>query len=143
MSDVGMMMRLGFHSTILLTLVLTVLPGCGSSDGRLSVVGTAMLDGQPVPRASVSFRPIDHQGSTAGTSLVDGKFTITADHGLLPGRYSVRFETTRPTGRKVQSPELGPVDEIAVVEITGVQPAEVTVTADGPNVFEFQLQSKK
>ena len=49
--------------------------GCGQKGPKkVSISGTIMVDGEPVDKGSVRFKPADGQGPTDGATIVDGKF---------------------------------------------------------------------
>jgi acetyl esterase/lipase len=64
---------------------------------RVAITGTAMLDGEPLPRGIVTFIPIDSPGSPAvpayvfNTGPVRGQFNVAAAHGPVPGKYRVEM----------------------------------------------------
>ena len=126
--------------------LLITLIGCGSSDGRLGIEGTVTLDGNPLSTGSISFIPRAGTDSpTAGGSISNGAYSISAGQGLRPGSYDVRILASRKTGRQVMD-KLG---ENMVDEIEQYLPTKynrqtelsATVTADGPNTFDFPLSS--
>jgi hypothetical protein len=82
------------------------LPGCGRSDGRIEVRGTATFNGEPIADGYVELQPTDGQGQVAGAEIVDGKFTVAAFPSS--GRVSVRAHRqigmTEPTER-IPTPE--------------------------------------
>src|SRR5262245_30871652 len=73
---------------------LVTLCGCGK-EGYVSVRGVVLLDGEPVPQASVAFVPEDPHGEGAtGYTDEDGQFVMTSTSvkGVKPGKYKVRIE---------------------------------------------------
>lgn len=123
--------------------------GCGGGDSdRKQIGGTVTLEGQPLKEGPISFFPqLDTKGPTAGASIVDGKFTINAKKGPLPGKFHVQITATRLTGRKIIAP---PPTEGTVDEIEQYLPAryntmselEAELTDEGPNHFEYDLSSE-
>jgi len=80
--------------------------GCGNSSGRYPVSGDVTLKGQPLASGAIVFEGAD--GSRGGTTITDGKYSLPAAQGLLPGAYTVRVSA-------VQSPEVtGPPGPEAV-----------------------------
>ena len=78
----------------LLLAGLIAVYGCGSS-GYTPVTGTVLLDGTPLPDASVAFVPDDPSGEGAtGYTDSNGRFTMasTRTDGVRPGKYKVRIE---------------------------------------------------
>lgn len=73
---------------------LVALFGCGKA-GYVTVRGVVLLDGEPVPEASVAFVPEDPHGEGAtGYTDEDGRFVMTSTsvEGVKPGKYKVRIE---------------------------------------------------
>ena len=78
----------------LLAAGLVAVCGCGNS-GYTAVTGVVLLDGEPVPEASVAFVPEDPRGEGAtGFTDESGRFTMksTNTDGVKPGKYKVRIQ---------------------------------------------------
>jgi hypothetical protein len=74
--------------------------GCNRST-RLPVSGTVTVDGQPLAGGEIAFAPASPgQGNSAGAAIERGKYSISADKGLLPGDYKVLIHAFRGTGKK-------------------------------------------
>ena len=126
--------------------------------------GTVTLDGTPVERATISFYPLDGQKPANATTDANGVFEVTsfnAGDGAMLGSFGVTIEKfpaveieTTPGGVPYDesmntdegpSPdsERDPVNELPEKysdhEKSGLS---ATVTADGENVFTFELKSK-
>jgi hypothetical protein len=81
-------------------------PGCSDPyQGRLEVTGVVRLTGQPLKDGSISFEPLDGQGTQSGAPVADGKYTVPGKSGLKPGKYLVRI--TAGDGRTVANEEAG------------------------------------
>jgi hypothetical protein len=79
-------------------------PGCSDPhDGRLEVTGLVTLLGQPLKDGSISFEPLEGQGTQSGAPITDGKYTVPRKSGLKPGKYLVRI--TAGDGRTVANEE--------------------------------------
>jgi hypothetical protein len=131
---------------LLCVVLLSILPGC-SHGGRMSLEGTVTLDGQPLEKGSILFRPLsDTKGPTAGADVVGGKFAILSSGGPFAGTFRVDITAAGPTGRKV--PNLrgdGMMDEYTQylpARYNSQSELTATVTEKGPNRFEFALMSK-
>lgn len=123
-------------------LMLVGIIGCGRGDGRQAVEGTVSIDGTPLVEGAISFRPRNGQGPSAGGLVVQGKFVVPAENGLLPGEYQVQVIAMRATGKTIQDPQKGPVPELVPVRFAN-PPADVTVQEDGTNVFDVPMASAK
>jgi len=75
-----------------------VILGCGDDSGlptRYKVSGTVKYKGQPVPKGTVVFEPVNPpppQGRVAQGSIENGSYTLTTstpNDGALPGEYKV------------------------------------------------------
>ena len=125
------------------TLVFVlVAAGCGG-DGRLGVSGMVTVDGKPLDNGVISFQPkagtLTH---SAGTGIQAGEYRIAADKGLKPGEYQVRIQAFRKTGRMVEDPQFGQVEETVPVDFQEARSLLATVSASGDNRFDFDLHSK-
>ena len=109
---------------LLLTTVLTApIVGCSRGDGRLAVSGSVTLDGQPLERGSVNFRPAPgNQAPSSGGTIDQGEFTLPTAHGLKPGEYLVTIQAFRRTGRMVDDPQMGKIEEMAPIEFQEPMP---------------------
>jgi hypothetical protein len=130
---------------------LTLVAGCSqSSDGRVEISGTVKLKGQPIKDgAIVMFEPLENQGTAGNATVAGGAFTIPRATGLKPGKYLIRVtagdgktpvnpvnpdEPPGPGGSNIISKELVPANW----NVNSRQ--ERTVTRDGPNKFDFDIQ---
>jgi hypothetical protein len=70
-----------------------LLAGCGGADdGLYDLRGTVTLDGKPVPAGEVILEPDSKEGNKGPSSMAqikDGKFSLTADQGIVGGKYVV------------------------------------------------------
>jgi hypothetical protein len=80
--------------------LVAVVLGCGGSSKTSSVTGRITYKGKPVPKANISFTPVE--GATrAATGLSDdnGYFklgTLSTSDGALPGNYRVSIIARGP-----------------------------------------------
>ena len=126
--------------------LLVLLAACGRAD-RLGLQGSVTLDGEPLPQGVIQFVPLPGtKGPSAGSTIRDGQFSVEPDKGVFPGTFRVEITASRKTGRKLIDRQSGQVtDELGnVLPARYNQNSELTkeVTADGPNAFDFALQSK-
>lgn len=76
--------------TLAVMLWPVMLMGCGG-DSRVFVVGKVTLDGVPLPRGKILFRPTSGGIPSSGAYIRDGVYRVDSHGGLLPGQYEVRI----------------------------------------------------
>ena len=134
-------MRQVFLLDLLLLSSVIYIAGCGQNDGRQAVSGTINLDGKPLGDGAINFRPAaGTQGPSSGGPIDQGRFTVPAQAGLLPGTYEVTIIAMKETGRVINDPQKGPVPELVQVRFNR-PPPHVTVSAGEKNDFEFELHT--
>jgi hypothetical protein len=139
-----LMMRRFF--SILFLLVL--LAGCGPRNplGRQAIAGRVTLDGEPLDQGTVGFSPTAAHGVTSGAMVQNGRFAISAQKGLPPGKYVVRINSAKAAMTK--NPDAPPGAGIApgIERIAPVYNDASTVTIDvvagRPADFQFDAKSK-
>ena len=132
-----------------LGLVCVLNSGCGADyGGRKEVSGTVILKGQPIKDAVIEFFPMAGSEGTSksGAQVVNGKYSIPAEFGLVPGKYRVILTAgdgktpalgdlpPGPSGANIISKELFPPD----YNTKSTQVVEVT--EKGPNVFDYDVK---
>ncbi|MDB5385305.1 MAG: hypothetical protein JWM11_951 [Planctomycetaceae bacterium] len=152
-------MRVGIFNWLLIVSSCAGLAGCGASEslGRLPIKGTVIMDGEPLDHGAIDFKP---QGTGAhlvgaGAVIEDGKFSIPADQGLIPGKYMVSISAPDKEGAggpgTEQSPEAAmnsvanapPINERLPAKYNATTELMKDVTSPGPNEFEFKVESIK
>jgi hypothetical protein len=140
---------------------LTIALGCSGSDANrpetAKAGGQVTLDGQPVADASVSLSPDGPGRAAFGKTDAQGMFTLATTptiEGVVPGTYRVSVVKQRTEGGMTEA------ESQAYYETTGQPPPpprvtdelpekykapatselQVTVTAEGPNDFKFDLK---
>ena len=127
--------------------LLLALNGCSDrAGGRLAVQGEVTLDGQPLGRGSISFRPAaGTTGPTAGAKIVDGRFSIPPGKSLFAGKYRVEITATRKTGQQVKDPTFGAMVDQVAQYLPGRYNRSSELAAEvkpaGSNDFKFDLTS--
>lgn len=121
--------------------------GCGDRSGRLPIEGTVTLDGGPLDKGQISFRPQAGTASpSAGAGIVAGRFRIAQEQGLLPGKFRVEITASRPAGKMAPAPLTGELvaveEQYLPAKYNLLSPLEAVVTAEGPNRLAFTLNSK-
>src|SRR5262249_52721258 len=88
--------------------VVAGLAGCaGGGAKRCAVSGAVKWRGQPLDQGAITFLPEDPALGTSGGALIqDGRYSIPADQGLLPGRYKVTISSADP--KKALDPNADP-----------------------------------
>lgn len=137
-------MRQSAWLVALAILGLAVSGGCTRHGGRRPIQGEVTLDGKPASGAVISFQAVTgSQGNSSG-AVVDeqGRFSIPAAKGLMPGTYSVSIQWWKETGRTFQDPRSGEYLAItAPVEYAEKGKLQITVAADASARFSFPLTS--
>jgi hypothetical protein len=127
-------------------IAVAILAGCSDPSAPRAVSGFVKLEGQPLKEGSISFEPLDKQGTKSGAPIIDGEYDIPADHGLKPGMYVVQI--TAGDGKTPAN-----VDEIAApgggTNIVSVDlvPEDwntksqqvIEIKPSGPNRFDFDI----
>jgi hypothetical protein len=145
------------HARLRYTLVLAVglAAGCsGSGDDlpREPVWGTVTLDNQPLATGVIQFGPADKAAgaalNSAGGQITDGKFSISREQGLVPGKYNVAINAAEKTEKtKPEQPGARKRSELAKELIPAQYNSQTKLTAEvkkgGGNDFAFTLESAK
>lgn len=141
-----MMQRPWLRVMLLMSATLLWLAGCGGeSNPRKGVSGNVVFEGKPLDQGRIHFSPATSGSSEGGATITEGKYSIPADVGLLPGSYKVAIFSYDQKGKKVESTEI-PGDPGANQfreRIPAKYNSETTLKADvqekGPNTFDFKL----
>lgn len=123
------------------------LTGCGDGLYRQAVSGSVSFQGTPVKSGSVVFVPIDASVKTTGGSAVrDGRYAISQELGLSPGKYRVSFtamdkEVFGPAipGDSMPAAKDMPKD-LLPAKYAAASTLEADVTRGGDNVFNYELK---
>ena len=140
--------------------------GCGGREWppTYKTTGMVTLDGSPVERASITFSPKEGQQPANATTDASGRYQMTsfnAGDGATAGSFDVAIlkfpaieidagrggvpfgEANRtnagPSPESLEDPENELPEKYSNSEKSGLS---ATVTADGENVFNFELTSK-
>ena len=129
-------------SYLLATAVLVGNAGCGGPVRR-AVAGSVTLDGQPLDEAVIVFVPLAAGGRKTGGPIAAGRFAMSRDVGLLPGRYRVEVADDPPIDPGMRPDRVQPLLRRQLpVAYSVASPLTVEVMADGPAEFDFQLTMK-
>ena len=128
-----------------LLLLAVLMSGCGQdTGGRLGVSGTVRFQGAPLQTGTIEFASADAK-QLSGSTITDGKYSVPADKGLTPGKYTVRISAAQDAGAAPTGPP-GPesMTEQAKALIPPQYNVDSTLTAEvtegGSNVFDFDLK---
>jgi hypothetical protein len=134
-----------FGGLLCLCVIVLGITGCAdSASRRYAVSGVVKWQGKPLDQGAITFLPEDSSvGSGGGAMIENGKYSIPAKQGLLPGRYKVTISSADPRN-KAPDPDSPPgylpvpKDRLAAKYNT-----QTTLTADvkpqGPNTFNFEV----
>jgi hypothetical protein len=132
--------------SVVLLLVVVLMAGCSRDpNARHPVSGTVFLNGQPLDQGRIYFVPVHKGSSESGATILNGKYSIPCDLGLVPGIYKVSIFSYDPQGAKVASDEI-PGDP-GVKQFKERIPARYNVqttltaevTSEGSNILDFAL----
>jgi len=133
----------GRSPAILLVAVLVI--GCGpDTGGRLGLSGTVTFQGAPLKTGTIEFASGDAK-QLSGSTITEGKYSVPADKGLPPGKYTVRISAVEDAGAAPTGPP-GPesMTQQAKALIPPQYNVESTLSAEvtegGSNVFDFDLK---
>ncbi len=100
-------------ATLVLGFALSV-AGCGGADGKFPVAGNVTMKGAPLASGAILFETQDGS-QRGGTTITDGKFSLPAAQGLLPGEYIVRVSAVESQAATA-APAGPPGPEAAAIE---------------------------
>ena len=144
-------MQLHRASLVLLAgVIASQFAGCGSSGPELAdVSGTITLDGQPLPKVGVVFRPVGEGKSPAyGGTNAEGKYTLLFSRdskGAMPGDYEVDLEVTKYTKADIAEMKAEgnePPPPVNIPKKYRQSGALKATVKSGSNTIDFPLDSK-
>jgi hypothetical protein len=138
---------LHFCTCLIFAAAVCVLAGCADRyDGRLAVSGNVTLEGAPLDGGTITFEPVDGQGSTSGAAIENGEYTIDRKVGLKPGKYRVAITAGDGKTPASEDEAASPGGGTNIVSVDRIPPEynerskqQVEVKADGPNKFDFAI----
>ena len=134
-------------------LLAAGLSGCGYNNPlrRKAASGKVIVDGQPLPRGSISFvSKVRQNGVRSGAVITDGEYALPIEKGLPPGEYAVSILDAGggTAAERVKNTNMLPGSEPFVQIQQRIPPkynfkSELIreVTAEGPNVFNFDIKT--
>ena len=99
---------MGDVARVVVIIAACLVSGCGSDSGRGAVSGKVTVDGQPLAEGVITFVPAaGTDGPSAGSEVKDGRYSIPAETGPVPGDYRVELRAQKKTGKMIEvgSPE--------------------------------------
>ena len=135
------MPRFGYLTLTLLLPLLFLLSGCGGSKtgGRLPISGTVTFKGQSLAQGSIEFMPEQGGVSQAGAMIADGKFSIPADKGLVPGNYTVRISSLEQVAPREPGGTEGPQPKELIPAKYNIKTTLKKEVKQGATTFDFIL----
>jgi hypothetical protein len=139
-------------TTLAFVVPSLILMGCGAADNlpREAISGSVAVDGKPLDSGLIIFQPEGTEATQSGASIVQGKYAIPRDQGLVPGKYKVSISAAGNTPEKQ-------VDTISNNNMPGMPPVpakevipsaynsgsllSAEVKAGSKNEFNFNLTS--
>lgn len=133
-------------------LLMFGMAGCGGEeDPTIPVWGKVTVDGVPVKHGDIEFGGKQNQGLRRGAMIENGEYRTAPFQGLQPGEFVVRIFSVPSQDAPAGGDALPGDEELGPAATRDVIPPEynmrskvtVTVTAEGPNEFNFDIKSKK
>ncbi len=138
--------------------LISALPvGCSSKadpfvETRQEVAGFVTLDGEPLKEGRIGFVPVEGTpGPKTSVKIEHGTFLIESQYGPVAGTHRIEVESTDDGGyarddetalKHLKENNIKKIDVILVPEKYGTSsPLKAVVKENGPNEFEFQLES--
>jgi len=120
-----------------------VAAGCGGAAKR-AIAGGVTIDGQPLDEAVIMFVPLDVATSKTGAKVVGGRYEVTPDVGLLPGRYRVEVTDDPPIDPAMRpgASQPRPRRRLLPIAYSIASPLAVEIMAGGETEFDFNLTSQ-
>jgi hypothetical protein len=116
--------------------------GCGGPVRR-AVAGSVTIDGQPLDEAVIIFVPLDADGRKTGGPILAGRYAMSKDVGLLPGRYRVEIADDPPIDPAMRPGAIQPRSRRRLpIAYSTASPLAVEITAGGETEFDFNLTSQ-
>ncbi|MFI4874806.1 MAG: hypothetical protein ACIALR_05695 [Blastopirellula sp. JB062] len=124
--------------------VLFAFVGCGASDGLITVTGTVTFNGEPIEEGSISFTPVDGQGSSGGGAIENGQIVRGRSS---PGVIAVQIyahklvEKQRPSAEEI---ERGlQTDRVQYLPAPYNQQSKIRIAiSDSSRHFDFDLNEQ-
>jgi hypothetical protein len=136
----------GRLSVVLGLVLCTAVCGCSSGKPQtVEVSGLVTIEGKPLDRALIFFDATgDNQGPRAAGVIRNGEYFLEPDQGPVAGplRVAIVSETEDDTPAPNQLAKRYPREKIPA-QYNARSILTVEATADGPNIFDFDLRNQR
>lgn len=143
-----MKLRRALFMGFCLALLAIISPGCSDPyAGQMEITGNVTLEKQPLKDGSITFVPLDKQGTQSGAAITNGAYKVPRTTGLKPGKYQIQITSgdgKTPAAEEAGGPGSGNIVSVDFVpEDWNVRSKhEVDVKSTGPNKFDFDIPFK-
>ena len=124
-------------------VVPLMLVGCTPSSDMHAVTGSVTLSGQSLDHGTIEFvRAVDPPEAAGGAMITDGRYAISAQHGLKPGEYKVLIRSPALAPYVGDDPMFTPPaigEERIPPEFNSQSKVHIEVRANAPNQFDFKI----
>ncbi len=129
---------------------LLAVVGCGGADpfNKQPLTGSVTVKGKLLPYGQIFFEPAEGQKFATNATINDGKFVLTKETGLSPGKYSYRLmaldreeKTLSPAEAATSDPGAGKgkIAGPSVVIAEKDKAGEVTIKAGADNKLDITI----
>ena len=132
-----------------LAVVLALLNGCGGAkeytgEQRYPLSGKVTVDGQPMESGVISFLPEEKEGRVSGGPIKGGAYSVTEAMGANAGKYRVKINWNKPTGRRVKDAYGEEIMDEYKEGLPAKYHSKSELTVEVPvkqNTFDFELKT--
>jgi hypothetical protein len=122
---------------------LLSLAGCENTGGKLAVSGSVSLKGEPLNKGTITFLLPEEKTPTAEALIENGKYSLPAVSGLLPGKYRVRISAIEEfviTPEDYAAGKQPPPNRERVPPKYNTDSQEMVEVTKEKNQFDFQIE---
>lgn len=143
--------RTASYLSVIASVALVTISGCGPHSDRLAVSGQVSLNGTPLDNGAIRFSSTGGQKLFAsGTVIKNGEFNIPQDKGLPPGSYRVEINSA-DTKAPLVSVRIAPGQPLSPPTAPDRIPAEynteakhtIDVSPAEKNHFTFEIENPR
>lgn len=125
-------------------LAVLCLTGCEDTGGKVGISGAVTLQGQPLDKGTIDFFEPEAMQRTAGAPIENGKYSLPAMKGLLPGKYRVKISAIEAfdiSPAEYAAGKKAPPPKERIPAKYNVQSQEfIEVQKAGKNQFDFPIE---